>query len=177
MGQMEKIDRGVSPPSPVVANVATRDSTSKPLKSTFHSRVSGTIVMIILNIVILGLFALLVLFIQTTYAAESRSRQGLALDGLLKTDVSTTLAILRASQALLSAFTTVALNDTFVFLQWAMINSSNGLQYLSLLALSPTTWNVGTLALVCSTAVKLTPKFWALLRHVNSWHGRRILFF
>lgn len=166
MGQTEKIETEVSSlPSPEVADGALGERKSTSLKSRFHSRLSDTTVTTILGIVILGFFAVLVLFIQTTYAAESRSRQGHALDGLLKTDVSTTLAILRASQGILSALTAVALNDAFVFLQWAMINSPDGLHYLSLLALSPTTWNFGTLALVCSSAATLTPKFWALLRH------------
>lgn len=131
------------------------------------SRFSNTALQLGLNIVALGLFAVLVLFVQTTYSAEQRSHEKQPLDHLLKTDVSTTLAVLRASQGLLSAITGIALNEAFIFLQWTLINTPDGLSYLSLLALSPTTGNFGTIALVRGSASHWRPKLWALLRFVS----------
>jgi hypothetical protein len=124
----------------------------------------GTRLLFLLNILIICLFVTVLLFIQATYAAESRADDKLPLTKLLKLDISTTLAVLRTSQGALSTFTALAISDTFVLLQWKRIASPTGLSCLNLLALSPTTGHLGTLSLVLSSVTRLPTRLWALLR-------------
>lgn len=67
------------------------------------------------------------------------SQQGLRLNSFLKTESSTILTILRASQGLLSLLTALALDGAFVLLQWNNMAHPQGLPYLTLLSMSPPT--------------------------------------
>lgn len=127
-------------------------------------RLKRTSVPILLCLVSIGLLATVIIYVQSTYAAESSSSRGLPLSDLLKTDVSKTLTVLRTSQGILSALTSLALENIFFLLQWSQIHPPNGLPYLRILALSPTTGGLGTLNLLRSSAPNLPTKFWALLR-------------
>lgn len=117
-----------------------------------------------LTILATCLLAVVAIFVQATYAAEAKSDQKVPFGGLDKIDVSTTLAVLRAAQGVLSALTAIILKDCFVFLQWGMMDASSGLSYLTYLALSPTTQHLGTLGLIRSSASRLVSKVWALSR-------------
>lgn len=128
-------------------------------------RLKRTSIPILLCFVSFGLLATVIIYVQSTYTAESNSRRGLALSDLLKTDVSKTLTVLRTSQGILSALTSLALENIFFLLQWSQIHPPEGLSYLRILALSPTTGGLGTLRLLQSSAPNLATKLWALLRY------------
>lgn len=117
---------------------------------------------ILLFILALCLLVTVNIYVQSTYAAEESSRQGRPLSGLLKTDVSRTLTILRTSQGILSALVSLALENVFVLLQWGQIHPPGGISYLKILALSPTTSALGTFGLIRSSAPKLSTKLLAL---------------
>ncbi|KUJ06535.1 uncharacterized protein LY89DRAFT_603023 [Mollisia scopiformis] len=127
------------------------------------------------------MFAIIILFVQATYSAEIDSNRHEAFGNkLLKTDVSTTLAVLRTAQGILSAITSMLLTDAFKFLQWIMMNPPRGLSYPSLLAISPTTGILGTLDLLRSSVVRKSAKAWALLRVsliAIVWLSGLVLFF
>jgi len=89
----------------------------------------------------------------------------MALGDLDKKDVSATLGVLRLAQGVLAAITASALTEAFVFLQWKLMNSPDGMSYHSLLGLSPTTGNLGTIALLIAAAPRLPSKLWALMRY------------
>lgn len=127
-------------------------------------RLKRTSIPILLCLASIGLLATVIIYVHSTYAAESSSSRGLPLSDLLKTDVSKTLTVLRTSQGILSALTSLALENIFFLLQWSQIHPPNGLSYLRILALSPTTGGIGTLNLLKSSAPNLPTKCWALLR-------------
>lgn len=112
-------------------------------------------------------FILVIIFVLSTYLAEKASAEGLQLNGMMKVDASITLAILRAGQGLLSTLMSLALDETFVLLEWDRICRPDGLPFTSLLSLSPTTSVIGMLALVKSPSVAATAKFWAVIRYEN----------
>lgn len=116
------------------------------------------------NILALCSFAVVIIFVVSTYVAEKVSIENRQLNGLMKIDSSSTLTVLRASQGLLSALMTVALNEVFVLLEWDKICQPGGLPFTSLLSVSPTTGVAGILALVQSSAVATTAKLWAVGR-------------
>lgn len=132
------------------------------------SKVSSTWPQLCLSLLALGLFAVVVVYVQGTYSAVRFSAEKRALSSFLKSDVSTTLAIVRASQGLLSALMTGLLKSMFVLLQWTLMNSTDGLSYHNLLALSPTTESLGGLAILRSprSLLKLDSKIWLLMRQV-----------
>ncbi|KAJ9144673.1 hypothetical protein NKR23_g5763 [Pleurostoma richardsiae] len=138
--------------------------THAPRLKRRDSALSKTAPQLLLNLLTLGLLAVVVLFVEATSAAERQSSQGLPLSGLLKTDVSTTLAVVRTAQGLLSAISALAVKNSFTSLHWKMMSSPNGLRYLNLLALSPTTEILGTFALLRSAVVRSITKLLALSR-------------
>ena len=129
-----------------------------------RSIISKTVPQLSLSIVALGLLAVVILFVQSTFIAESRSRRGQQLTDLLKVNVSTTLTVVRTAQGLLSAISAIALKNAFISLQWRLMNTPDGLPYLSMLALSPTTDNVGAVKLITTSVTRLTSKLWAISR-------------
>jgi hypothetical protein len=145
---------------------------------TKNSRFSNLWLQLLSSILALALFSVVVLFVQATPSAQWRSDQKLGLSSLDRQDISTTLGVLRLAQGLLAAITASALTEAFVFLQWKLMTSPTGLSYHSLLGLSPTTGNLGTIALVVASAPKLPSKLWALMRYVlgielrtpGTWH-------
>ncbi|KAJ8128335.1 hypothetical protein O1611_g5298 [Lasiodiplodia mahajangana] len=129
-----------------------------------ESRLGYTWKQLLINLLILALLVVVAVFVQATYDAERNSVEKVALDRLMKADVSTTLAVLRVSQGILSTLTSLSLVDSLVALQWSMIESRQGLGYLDLLALSPTSGIAGALELICSSITKRSSKAYAFLR-------------
>ncbi|KAI9158772.1 hypothetical protein HJFPF1_06770 [Paramyrothecium foliicola] len=129
-----------------------------------REKLRRTSTQILMHFSALCLLSVVIVFVETSYTAEDKSRQNLALSPILKTDVSTMITVLRASQGILSTLATMLLNEAFVGIQWAQISSSHGLPYLSLLALSPTTGLAGVGELIKARAVKKTTKIWAISR-------------
>lgn len=128
------------------------------------SRLSTIGIHLLLSVVSLGLFAIIVIFVQSSYLAKQRSERRLNLSGILRTDVSTTLAVVRTAQGLLTALTTLILRDLFIFIQWQMMNVQDGIPFLSLLALSPSTSNFGMVSLLRAPNSGMSTKAWAFLR-------------
>lgn len=112
----------------------------------------------------LALLAVVILFVQSAYVAVYRSNKNMPLNALAKINSSTTLAVVRAAQGVLYVCMTYVLNETFVLLLWLQMNSPKGLSYLSLLALSPSTMQWGTVRLFVSSASSAQDRIWAWLR-------------
>lgn len=127
---------------------------------------------ICLGVVTIGLFAVIIVLVQASFAAQTRSDSNQALASIDKINMSLTLGILRLSQGILSALTTFLLDESFQFLQWTLISSKKGLSYASILGMSPTTGVLGMISLITSPLAKGTSIFWALLRFVwdLEWH-------
>lgn len=134
---------------------------------TSFARLNRTSTPILLCILAMCLLATVIIYVQSTYTAEERSRRGRPLSDLLKTDVNRTLTVLRTSQGILSALVSLALENVFVLLQWGQIHPPDGISYLNILALSPTTGALGTLGLVKSSVPKTSTKLLALSRSVS----------
>ncbi|KAI4864525.1 hypothetical protein F4820DRAFT_448962 [Hypoxylon rubiginosum] len=90
-----------------------------------------------------GLFAIIVVLVQATFAAQWRSDHGQPFDSIHKLDSSMALAILRTVQAILSTLTTFTVEDSFQFVMWSLISRPKGVSYTSILALTPTTGALG----------------------------------
>ncbi|KAH7303743.1 hypothetical protein B0I35DRAFT_156339 [Stachybotrys elegans] len=116
---------------------------------------------------ILLLFALVILFVETTRAAERRSDEGLPLSPLLRINGSTTIAIVQACQVLLLALTGLSLDATFERVQYSIMQSPRGLNYICYLALSPATGYLGTLRFVFArplASVPLSARLWGFFK-------------
>jgi hypothetical protein len=100
----------------------------------------------------LALLAVVILFVQSANVALDRSKKNLPLNTLAKIDSSTTLAVVRAAQGVLSVCMAFVLNEAFVLLLWMQMNTPKGLSYLSFLALSPSTMQWGIVRLFVSSA-------------------------
>jgi hypothetical protein len=148
-------DLNVSPPN------INRHSWQLTLK---ESRLGYTWKQLLLNLLILALLVVVVVFVKTTYDAERNSVQKIALDTLMKVNVSTTLSVLRVTQGILSTLSSFSLIESLVALQWSIIESHQGLPYLDLLALSPTSGVAGALSLLRSSIASGSSKSYALLR-------------
>lgn len=135
-----------------------------PQLRTRLERFNQTSTPILLCFLSICLLAIVITYVQATYSAEEWSNQGHPLSDLHKTDVGKTLTILRLSQGILSASISMALQNVFVLLQWSQMHRSNGVSYLNVLALSPTTGALGALGLIKSSAPRISAKIWALLR-------------
>jgi hypothetical protein len=120
--------------------------------------ISKTGLQFLWNLSMLGLFAVVVLFVQTTVAAEYISSQKQSLSNLLKINISTTLAVLRTSQGILASITSITLKQSFLYIQWSLIGHK-GLSYLTLLALAPTTGYLRTIKLIIAN-IRLHIRLW-----------------
>ncbi|KAK8856787.1 hypothetical protein PGQ11_012699 [Apiospora arundinis] len=128
----------------------------------------------------LALLAFVITYVQATYAAEHSSQQGLQLNSLLKTNASTILTILRASQGLLSMLTALALDGAFVLLHCNSMVLQQGLPYLTLLSLSPSTNAWGLLGIMRSSTPPIPTRLLAALRLTLPavvWFSGLVLFF
>ncbi|ETS80633.1 hypothetical protein PFICI_08162 [Pestalotiopsis fici W106-1] len=125
-------------------------------------------------------FAVVIIFVLSTYFAERASEKRQQLNNLMKVDASMTLSVLRASQGLLSVLMGLLLEEAFTLLQWDFLNRPNGLPYTSILILSPTTTAAGIFALAKSSVVAASAKCWAVLRLfliAVVWLSGLVLFF
>ncbi len=144
------------------------DPQTRPSVTQRHSsRLPGAAQQLTQNLLLLGAFATVTVFVVSTPWAQSNSNQGLPLNGFLKLDQSIALAVVTASQTVLGAAVGAALNDAFDRLQWHLMGRRDGLAYPTVLALSSTTGSLGTLALLIAplSRVGIPGKLWALLRY------------
>lgn len=120
---LEGSDQPYSPYSACDKRATSGEKEIKVLAPEAHesrtsvARLNRTKPPIILCILAMCLLATVIIYVQSTYAAEESSRRGCPLSHLLKNDVSRTLTILRTSQGILSALVSLALENVFVLLQ------------------------------------------------------------
>ncbi|KAK8024444.1 hypothetical protein PG993_012510 [Apiospora rasikravindrae] len=126
------------------------------------------------------LFACIIFFVQSLFDAQARSDQKKPLNPIHKIDASRTLSLARTAQAILSLSTTFALQNTFQYLQWAMISRPQGLSYTSMLSLSTTTGALGMMNLIRSLVANGSSKAWAIMRACFTtmlWISTLVLFY
>lgn len=111
-----------------------------------------------------ALFVLIVLATLTTTWAQRLSDSQEPLSWWAKTDVGTTLIVVRVFQGVLTAASTIAISGSFTRLHWNRINHEKGLPLADLLALSPTTDFMGTAQLIFSGTSKPGTRVGALAR-------------
>jgi hypothetical protein len=122
--------------------------------------------LLIQNVLVLGSFTIVALFVMSTPWAQSRSDQGLPLNNFLKLDQSVALAVVTAAQTMLTAALGSAMDDAFDCLLRYMIARQVEVPSGTVLALSSATGIRGTLALLVKppSMVERAAKVWALLR-------------
>ena len=130
----------------------------------FLSRFSSTASQLCLSVLALSLFAVVIIFVRETYAMEHKSNLELPFGSIINTDASTTIAVVRIAQGVLATLTDITIKEAFVSLHWILINTSSGLPYLSLLALSPTTGELGLSYLLFAKRSNIATKLRVLLR-------------
>lgn len=153
---------------PFSGTSVSASSQTRPSVTQHHSsRLPKTALQLTQNLVLLGAFATVTVFVVSTPWAQTNSDQGLPLNDFLKLDQSIALAVVTASQTVLGAAVGAALNDAFDCLQWHLMGGRGGLEYPTALALSSTTGSLGTLALLVAplSRVGIPAKLWALLRY------------
>lgn len=133
--------------------------------ATKPSKVKDTLWQLGICVLSLGLFAVIFLFVQASKHARQDSEQKRQLAGILRTNASLTLAILRTAQAVLSTITTLGLDNALEHIQWTLMNTPDGLTFSSLLALSPATGQIGMLQLFFSDGALMSTRLWTLLRY------------
>jgi hypothetical protein len=134
-------------------------------KDAKPSQLKGpTILQFLIATLAFALLAIVILFVQSAYVAVDFSNRNLPLNRLSKTDSSTTLAIVRASQGVLYICMTYVLNEAFMLLLWLQINSPKGLSYLSLLAFTHSTMQWGIVRLLVSSVSSVQDRIWAWSR-------------
>ncbi len=151
------------PSTPLRANPQTRPSVTQH----HGSQLPETALQLTQNVLLLGAFATVTVFVVSTPWAQTKSDQGLPLSDFLKLDQSIALAVVTAAQTVLGAVVGAALSGAFDYLQWHLMGKRDGLAYPTVLALSSTTGNMGTLALLIAplSRVEIIAKLWALLRY------------
>ncbi|KAF2729382.1 hypothetical protein EJ04DRAFT_475754 [Polyplosphaeria fusca] len=135
-----------------------------PRSQKSSSIFSATGYLLFLVVVSTLLFVFTSWFVQAAFSGEVGVRVSQAFGKLLKWEVGDALAVLRVSQGVLSACTTLALMNAFELLQWALASRDRGISVPSFLGLSPTTapWGVAMIAL--SKASRLPERLWGLIR-------------
>ncbi|KAK8071283.1 hypothetical protein PG997_011486 [Apiospora hydei] len=116
---------------------------------------------------ITALFVCIIFFVQSVFDAQARSDQEKPLNPIHKIDASRTLSLARTAQAILSLSTTFALQNTFQYLQWAMLSRPQGLSYTSMLSLSTTTGALSMMNLIRSLGTNGSSKAWAIMRYYH----------
>jgi len=131
------------------------------------NRALGVLSQLFVLILSSALYICIILIALATNWAISTSDRSSQLSQWLKVEVGTTITVVRVLQGLLSAFSSVLLGRSLLYLQWGVIQwrrESGGISYKTLLALSPTTMDWGSLRLILGFASRLSTRFWALLR-------------
>ncbi|KAK8008211.1 hypothetical protein PG991_010762 [Apiospora marii] len=113
-----------------------------------------------------GLFAALIVLVNSSFTAQSRSDQKRHLEGIHKLDANAMLSVLRIVQAVLATISTTAINQSFELIQWARTSHPRGISYTSFLAISPTTgpWGMFLLTMTPLARINLSSKLWVILR-------------
>lgn len=113
-----------------------------------------------------GLLAAVISFARVTHRAIDLSLAHEPLPSTLKTDASTAIAIIRVLQGVLAAISSAALVKSFTYLYWIMIGRPDGLGVASLLALTPSTTEIGRLRLLFGSSPRFFTRLLGLARCV-----------
>ncbi|KAK3315493.1 hypothetical protein B0H66DRAFT_642710 [Apodospora peruviana] len=125
------------------------------------------------------LYAVITWFVNTTPSAISKSEVGSALDGLLRLDAGTAIAILRVLQGTLTLVSFSALSGSLELVQRRLSAREEGLCYLIFLLLSPATGLLATSRILFARSVDVTSRLWALSKLTLSlfvWLAALLLF-
>lgn len=127
---------------------------------------SATWTTVALSLGAAGLFAALIVLVNASFTAQSRSDEKQHLNGIHKIDANTMLTVLRIIQAILSTMSTTVINQSFELIQWARASDRRGISYTSFLAISPITgpWGMFLLVVTPLTRINLSSKLWVILR-------------
>lgn len=142
----------------------SRESSRSFTRQSAKSKIWRTWWQLLLCILSLALLSIIVLFVQSSKFAQRYSETEKRLTGILKTDASTTLFVLRTAQAILSTITSACLGDAMEMIQLTMMNTTRGIAFSDLLALSPATGQIAMLRLFFSDAAGISARLWTLLR-------------
>jgi hypothetical protein len=142
----------------------TENPDERHTKRDQASRFQITKTQIMVNIAAVIFLSVVIVLVQSTYSAQATSGRKAPLTPLMKINVSTTLTVVRAAQGILSGLMTVALQESFSYLQWAGVGRACGISYSDFLAMSPTTGFTGVVSIMWSSSVKMSSKIWALSR-------------
>lgn len=114
----------------------------------------------------IGLFAIVIIFVEGTHSAEQSSHQKKPLTDFQKFTLSGTLSVIRTSQGVLASISSLAIQQSFLDIQSSMINHEDGLSYHNFLALEPTLGFSAAVRIVSERLGKVSihSRLWAVLR-------------
>lgn len=115
---------------------------------------------------IAGILAVIILFVQASFTAQSLSDRYQPLDSIHKLDADTMLSVLQVAQAVLVTMTVTNINQAFELIQWVRSSGHHGISYTSFLGLSPTTgpWDMYLLITAPLSRLNLSTRLWVVLR-------------
>ena len=130
------------------------------------NRALGVLFQFALLVLSSSIYICIIIIALATNWAQSTSDRSVALNKWLKVEVGTTITIVRVLQGLLSAFSSVLLGRSLLYLKWGVMQRRvpGGMAYKTFLALSPTTLDWGALQLIFRSASRGSARFWALFR-------------
>ncbi|KAF3021005.1 hypothetical protein E8E14_010619 [Neopestalotiopsis sp. 37M] len=155
-------------------------SREKSTKAVTSNLFANTGLHTFLGLVNVAIYGVIIVFVHSTFDAQSHSDASSPLTDIDKLDATFMLALLRVLQALLSTFTAFSLDTSFELIQWSLISYEKGLSFTSSMALSPTTGTLGMLEILRSVQTKLSSKAWITMRGsliFLLWVSTIVLFF
>jgi hypothetical protein len=111
-------------------------------------------------------YSIIIFIALSSEWAFRNDREATALSSWHKVEVGTTITVVRALQGLLSALSSALLARFLLYLKWGLIRRPNGVSFQSMLAVSPTTLDLGTYTLALAMGPRFSTRFWAVLRYV-----------
>jgi len=128
----------------------------------------GVLFQFLILILSSALYTCIILIALATGWAQSTSDKNVPLSKWFKVEVGTTITVVRVLQGVLSATSTILLSRSLLYLKWGLMRThgDDGIPYKTLLALSPTTLDWGSVKLILGFASRLSTRFWALLRYI-----------
>ncbi|KAH6687226.1 hypothetical protein F5X68DRAFT_9182 [Plectosphaerella plurivora] len=109
-----------------------------------------------------ALLVAVIVYGRITDRALAHSADNQPLESSFKTDASTSIATLRAMQGVLAAVSSVAIVKSFTFLYWILIGRPNGLEFASMLAIAPSTIQLGRVRLLVNSSSRFATRLFAL---------------
>jgi hypothetical protein len=111
-----------------------------------------------------ALLVAVIIYGRITDRALVHSADNQPLENSFKTDASTSIATLRTLQGVLAAVSSVAVVKSFTFLYWILIGRPDGLEFASMLAIAPSTIQLGRARLLVNSSSRFATRLFALAR-------------